>query len=213
VPFESDLPWEELGAIPESFATGNLALAEGQTLVIRGATSALGQAALNIAAHAGARIIATTRNPNRATKMQELGARHVVLDGPGLARRVRELHPQGVDAVFELVGNSTLLDSLGMVRRGGRLCEAGWLGGLAPVASFNPLLQMPSGVHFSLFGSFMFGTPEFPLSEIPVQTIVDRVASGAYNAKPAKVFRFEGIQEAHRLMESNQANGKIVVIV
>jgi NADPH:quinone reductase len=49
--------------------------------------------------------------------------------------------------------------------------------------------------------------------EIPVQTIFDRVASGAYNAKPAKVFRFEAIQEAHRLMESNQANGKIVVIV
>jgi NADPH:quinone reductase len=219
VPFESDLPWEELGAIPESYATawtclhGNLALAEGQTLVIRGATSALGQAALNIAAHAGARTIATTRNPNRAAKMQELGAREVILEGPGLARRVRELHPQGVDAVLELVGNSTLLDSLGMVRRGGRLCEAGWLGGLAPVASFNPLIQMPSGVHFSLFGSFMFGTPEFPLSEIPVQTIVDRVASGAYNAKPAKVFRFEGIQEAHRLMESSQANGKIVVIV
>jgi NADPH:quinone reductase len=216
VPFESDLPWEELGAIPESYATawtclhGNLALAEGQTLVIRGATSALGQAALNIAAHAGARTIATTRNPNRAAKMQELGAREVILEGPGLARRVRELHPQGVDAVLELVGNSTLLDSLGMVRRGGRLCEAGWLGGLAPVASFNPLIQMPSGVHF---GSFMFGTPEFPLSEIPVQTIVDRVASGAYNAKPAKVFRFEGIQEAHRLMESSQANGKIVVIV
>jgi NADPH:quinone reductase-like Zn-dependent oxidoreductase len=40
---------------------------------------------------------------------------------------------------------------------------------------------------------------------------VDRVAEGAYRAKPAKVFGFEQIQEAHRLMDSNDAGGKIVV--
>ena len=55
------------------------------------------------------------------------------------------------------------------------------------------------------------GMPEFPLSEIPFQAIVNRVAEGVYKAKPAKVFRFEEIQEAHRLMESNRAGGKIVV--
>jgi NADPH:quinone reductase-like Zn-dependent oxidoreductase len=73
------------------------------------------------------------------------------------------------------------------------------------------MLQMPSGVHFSLFGSFMFGAPAFPLSLVPMQTIVDRVASGAYRARPARVFRFDQIQDAHRLMESSEANGKIVV--
>ena len=57
----------------------------------------------------------------------------------------------------------------------------------------------------------MTGTAEFPLSEIPFQAIVDNVATGVYKAKPAKVFRFEDIQDAHRLMESNQAGGKIVV--
>jgi NADPH:quinone reductase-like Zn-dependent oxidoreductase len=85
------------------------------------------------------------------------------------------------------------------------------LGGLAPIASFNPILQVPSGVHYSLFGSFAFGSVEFPLSDVPLQAIVDRVAAGHYRAKPARVFRFTEIQEAHRLMESNQANGKIVV--
>jgi NADPH2:quinone reductase len=72
---------------------------------------------------------------------------------------------------------------------------------------------LPSRVHFSLFGSFVFGTPEFPVLEVPMQTIVDRVAAGSYKAKPAKVFRFDEIREAHRLMESGQANGKIVVLV
>jgi len=55
------------------------------------------------------------------------------------------------------------------------------------------------------------GTPEFPLSEIPFQTIVERVASGIYQAKPAKVFSFEDIQAAHRFMETGQPIGKIVV--
>ncbi|MGH7229796.1 MAG: zinc-binding alcohol dehydrogenase family protein [Nitrospiraceae bacterium] len=217
VPIESPRSWTELAVIPESYATAwtclhdNLELAAEQTLLIRGATSALGQAALNIAAHAGARVIATTRNRDRISMLEGLGATRVELEGPDLSRRVRELHPEGIDAVLELVGNSTILDSLTMVRRNGRVCLAGWLGGLAPIASFNPLLQMASGVHFSLFGSFMFGKPGFPLSDVPLQTIVDRVATGTYKAKPAKVFRFEDIQEAHRLMESNQANGKLVV--
>jgi NADPH:quinone reductase-like Zn-dependent oxidoreductase len=100
-----------------------------------------------------------------------------------------------------------------MVRRGGRVCLAGFLGGLGPIASFNPLLQMPSGVQFSFFGSFMFGTPEFPLSDVPLQVIFDRVAAGSYRAKPARVFRFEDIQDAHRMMESGQANGKLVVML
>ena len=73
------------------------------------------------------------------------------------------------------------------------------------------MLQMASGIHFSLFGSFVFGTAEFPVSEVPLQEIVDRVAKGFYKAKPAAVFSFDEIREAQQLMESNQANGKIIV--
>ena len=73
---------------------------------------------------------------------------------------------------------------------------------------------MPSGVHLSVFASALVtGTPEFPLSEIPFQDIVDRVAAGIYKARPARVVGFDEIREAHRLMESNEANGKIVVRV
>lgn len=213
VPIESGLSWEELAAIPESYATAwtclhrNLDLHAGQTLVIRGATSALGQAALNIAAQAGAQVTATTRNRERISKLEALGAQRVELEGSDLSRRI----PKPSDAVLDLIGNSTVLDSLGMVRRGGRVCLAGFLGGLAPIALFNPLLQMASGVQWSFFGSFMFGTPEFPLSDVPLQTIVERAAAGSYKAKPARVFRFDEICEAHRMMESNQAGGKLVV--
>lgn len=216
VPVENNLPWEVLAAVPESYTTawsclyGNLALKAGQTLVIRGATSALGQAALNIAAHAQARVIATSRNPERFALLEKLGAGRALQEGSELAKQIRKLHPDGVDAVLDLVGNSTVIDSLTVVRRGGNVCEAGWLGGLAPI-SFNPMVQMPSGVYFSLYGSFVLGSPQFPLSEIPLQTIVDRVADGSYQARPVKVFGFDEIQAAHELMDSGMAKGKLVV--
>jgi NADPH2:quinone reductase len=154
-------------------------------------------------------VIATTRNQARFEKLRGLGAPRVELEGPELSKRLPEA--KEVDVVLDLVGNRTLLDSIAIPHRHGRVCLGGWLGGLAPIPDFNPLLQMASGVHFSLFGSFVFGTPEFPVSEVPLQEIVDRVAKGIYKAKPVAVFPFDQIREAQRLMESGQAFGKIVV--
>jgi len=148
---ESDLPWAELAAIPETYATAwtclfrNLEIARGQTLVIRGAASSFGQAALNMAADAGVRVIATTRGRKRVSLLEQLGAERVETEGPDLSHRIAEA--KKLDAVLDLVGNSTILDSLDMLRRGGRACLAGWLGGLAPIANFNPLQQMASGVY------------------------------------------------------------------
>jgi NADPH:quinone reductase-like Zn-dependent oxidoreductase len=219
VAVDTDLPWEELAAVPESYATawtalhGILSLTAGQTVAIRGATSALGQAAVNMAAQVGARVIATTRNAGRTASLEALGANEVLLESPELAKRVRERHRDGIDTVLDIVGNTTILDSLAMLRRGGHVCLLGFLGGGGPL-TLEPVFQIPSGTHLSVFASALVtGNPEFPLSEIPFQAIVDRVATGTYKAKPARVFRFDQIQEAHRVMESGSANGKIVVLV
>src|SRR5579872_5455755 len=78
VAIESGLSWADLAALPESYGTAwtcvnrNLALSAGQVLLVRGATSALGQAAVNIAAQAGARVIATARNPDRFRTLQAI---------------------------------------------------------------------------------------------------------------------------------------------
>lgn len=213
---ECDLPWADLAAIPESYATAwtclfrNLEIEKGQTLVLRGATSSLGRAALYLAVDAGARVIATTRNRARFAMLEELGAERVALEGPNLSKRIAG--SKKFDAVLDLVGNSTILGSLDMLRRGGRACLAGWLGGLAPIADFNPLLQMASGVYLTFFGSFVFGTDGFPLSDVPLQRITNDIAAGRYGAKPSRIFRFEEIREAHRVMEAKETNGKIVVI-
>ncbi|KAL3494385.1 alcohol dehydrogenase zinc-binding domain protein [Aspergillus germanicus] len=212
---ESKLSWAQLAAIPETYATawtclfGNLDLKAGQRLLIRGATSALGQAALNLAVAKGASVVATTRRESRFGHLKELGAERAELEGPNLSERVTEKF----DAVLELIGNTTILDSLKMLRRHGKMCLAGFLGGLAPVQDFNPLLQMASGVHFSFFGSFVFGQPEFPLSDVPMDEIVKMVADGKFKAEPSRVFKFEEIREAHRVMEASEANGKMVIVV
>ncbi len=217
VAIETEMPWEELAAIPESFATAwtclfrNIGLKSSQTLLIRGATSALGQAAINIANHAGARVLATTRKKDRFESIANLGA-EPVLENAELSPAIRDRCNGGIDAVLDIVGNSTILDSLAMTKADGKVCLVGFLGGSEPIAEFNPLTQMPSGVHLSFFASaFVFGSPDCPLSGIPFQDIVDRVGSGDYKAAPAKIFDFAQIAEAHRFMESSQANGKIVV--
>jgi hypothetical protein len=54
---------------------------------------------------------------------------------------------------------------------------------------------------------------KFPVTDVPTQAIVDKVASGAYKAKPVRVFKFEEIREAQEVMESGAANGKMVAVV
>lgn len=213
----ASLPWSELAAIPESYATAwcslhrNLRIEAGQTLLVRGATSALGQAAMNIARHAGARVVATSRSAASAALLESLGATAVLPEQDDVDLKVRRSWPDGVDAVLDLVGNRTLPGSLKAARHYGRVCIAGFLGGLAPLPAFDPLTQMPTGVQLSLFASYMLGTPGFALADIPLQDIVACAERGVFQAKPACVFPFEGIPSAHRLIESNGARGKIVV--
>jgi NADPH:quinone reductase len=179
-------------------------------LVIRGGTSSFGQAALKMAVNTGVRVIATTRDRNSFSIVEELGAERCEIERPDLSKHIAE--SKKIDRVLDLVGNSVLLDSLAMLCRGGRSCLAGFLGGLAPVPDFNPLLQMSSGVHFSFFGSFVFGTPGFPLSDVPLQQIAADAAAGRLDVKPTRIFRFNEIREAHRVMEANEARGKMVVV-
>jgi NADPH:quinone reductase-like Zn-dependent oxidoreductase len=214
---ETSLDWADLAAIPESYATawlalhGNLELEAGQSLLVRGATSALGQAAVNIASDLGARVIATTRREDRAGLLRSLGAEGVVIESGTITGEVRKLVPGGTDRVLDLVGNSALRDSLQAVQVKGRVCQAGFLGGLGPVADFLPAFDMPSGVQFSFFGSFEVGNPSYPISAIPFQDIVAKAEAGVYQAKPARVFAFEEIADAHRVIEAGEAAGKLVV--
>jgi NADPH2:quinone reductase len=216
VPIDTRADWATLAAIPESYATAwtvlrhNLEASAGQVVVVRGGTSALGQATIQLARDLELRVLATTRSRERAPILERLGA-EALIEAPDLSAEVRRRVPAGVDGVIDIVGTSTLLDSLKMVRYRGRVAMAGFLGGLAPL-TFDPLLQMPSGALFSFFASaFVFGGPDLPLSQIPFADFAARADRVASPCAPAHVFEFEEIVEAHRLMESGAARGKIVV--
>lgn len=196
----------------------NLDLQQGQKILVRGATSSFGKAAINLAVDTGAIVTATTRSEGTFAALTELGVFEAVLETPNLSEHLRERHNfEKVDVVLDLIGNSTVIDSLQLVRRDGRICLAGWLGGLDPIKGpagpnksrgFNPLLQMASGVHLSFFG-----TEEFPVSDVPLRSIMQKVADGKIDAKPWRTFRCSEIHAAHRAMENGETNGKIVVIL
>jgi NADPH:quinone reductase-like Zn-dependent oxidoreductase len=216
VTIKTGLAWQQLAAIPEVYATAYsclftiLDLQRGESLLIRGATSTVGQAALHLAVDAGAKITATTRRQARFDLLREMGAAEVIKERGGLASELPK--DRVFDKVLNLVGNHVLLESIDITRVGGRMLQAGWLGGLAPVEDFNPMLQMKPGVHFSLFHSKVLGTADFPMSHIPLQEIAMKIQQGAWDAKPAFVFDLKDIRKAHELLDSGDAGGKIVVV-
>jgi NADPH2:quinone reductase len=168
-------------------------------------------AAIDLARQLGVEVIATTRQAAHADVLAAAGAHQaIVLEGE-LAAVLASLGK--AEAVLHLIGNSTVLDSMRATRRGGLTCLAGFLGGLDKLPAFDPLTQMPTGMHVSFFGSFNFGTAEFPVDDVPMQHIVDLCAAGELRARPARVFALQEIAHAHELMEANLAHGKFVVLV
>src|SRR4029079_1061353 len=125
-PIGSDLPWSQLAALPETYATArtclvrNLDLRARDTVGSQGATSSFGQAAVKLAVNAGARVIATTRSRDKFAILEKLGAMCCEIERPDLSKHIAEA--KQIDAVLDLVGNSVVLDSLAMLRRGGRTC-------------------------------------------------------------------------------------------
>jgi NADPH:quinone reductase len=214
IALNTHLPWETLAAIPETFLTawGSLDAIEivsGQTLLIRGATSALGLAALALAREKGVQVIATTRSSAKAPQLLQNGADHVVIDTGQIAEQVRDIIPGGVNGVLELVGVTTLRDSLQVVAPHGTVCNSGILGNSWLFDRFEPLVDIPSTVKLTAYTSDSLGTS----ATAALQPIVEGVEQKRYAPHIDRIFPFDHIVEAHRYMEENRATGKLVVTV
>jgi NADPH2:quinone reductase len=219
IPFSSSLPWNELAAIPETYATAWAILhwcldaKPGETLLVRGGTSTIGMAGIILGRQLGMRVLATSRSEEKLSLLSALGAENTFVDRGEVAGQVLKAYPEGVDKVMELIGASTLPDTFRSVKPKGGVCMAGFLGGLAPIENFQPIFQIPNSIRLSTLASaFSFGNKGFEFARIPLQQIIADIEANRIPNILRKTFRASEIHEAHRLMEANEVNGKVVMV-
>ncbi len=201
---ESELPWDVLGAVPETYFTAwgslfeCLHLKKEDSLLVRGATCALGYAAIQLAEALGCRVIATT---HREEKLPLLAAAdEAILDNGILRGRV-----QGVTKALDLIGPRNLKDTLLAVEKGGMVCQTGLLGGVYVLNGFDPIKDIPNGVYLTGF-----------FSNYPTQNVMNEIFAFINEKKlipqAGKIFAFDEIRTALAAQDRGGVNGKIIVV-
>ena len=213
-PLNTNLDWKVLGALPEMLQTVHGSLHTGleieraKNILVRGATSSIGFAAIALARAAGLEVAATTRSTAKIDELKSAGAAHVLIDDGLVAKKARAIYAAGFDRVLDLIGTATLLDSLQATRRGGIVCMTGMLGGKWVLSEFHPMGDVPTGVKLT---SYSGEASDITVAQL--QQYISLVESGDLTLKLGPRFPFARLRDAHVLMDENRANGKIVIEV
>jgi NADPH:quinone reductase-like Zn-dependent oxidoreductase len=210
LPYPENLSFEEAASIPLVFQTAwhmLLARAElqpGEDVLVLGAGSGVGTAAIQIAKFFGASVLATAGSDEKLQKAKQLGADHLINHKTQKIREeVRRItNKRGVDVVFEHVGTATWDDSLASLAPGGRLVTCGATTGYDAKVDLRFLFSR----QLSLLGSYM-GTK----SEL--HSVMRLVASGRFKPIVDQVFPLAEAAAAHSYLESSSQFGKVVLHV
>ena len=210
LPYPENLSFEEAAAIPLVFQTAwhmliTLAqLQAGEDVLVLGAGSGVGSAAIQIAALFGARVIATAGNEAKLEKARKLGAAHVINHHTQKIRdEVRRItNKRGVDVVVEHVGIATWDESVASLAVAGRLVTCGATTGYDAKIDLRFLFSR----QLSLLGSYMGTKSEL----VPVMKLV---AAGRLKPVIDRTFPLSQCAEAHRYLEAGEQFGKVVLSV
>ena len=201
----SILDAEHLAAIPETFFTAwgslfeCLSLQPSDILLVRGATSALGYAAMQIAAALGCKVYGTTHKKEKMHLIADLGCK-AILDSENKL-------PDGFYAnkILELIGSKTIRNSLSHLYHGGIVCNTGILGGEYHLNGFDPIKEIPNGCYLTGF-----------FSNYPTQDVIDKIFAFIDEHKISPFigasFKFSDIKQAIKAQEKG-VDGKIVVVM
>ncbi len=210
LPYPENLTFEEAASIPLVFQTAwhmlvaRAELQPGEAVLILGAGSGVGSAAIQIAKFFGARVIATAGSDGKLEKAKELGADHVINHKTQKIRdEVRRItNKAGVDVVFEHVGTATWEDSVASLAPSGRLVTCGATTGYDAKIDLRFLFVR----QLSLLGSFM-GTKS------DLQRVMKLVAAGRLKPTVDRVFPLGECAAAHAYLEEGKQFGKVVLRV
>ena len=207
----TSLDWVKMEAVPESFFTAYgslfdcLQLEKDDILLVHGATSALGIAAIQLAKVIGCIVIGTSRKPKRLDFLRGVGADYAFLDNESLNDEILEVFPNKISKVLELVGPVAISKTSKLLKKHGIICSTGQLGGI-PRDGFDVIKNIPNGVYLSSF-----------YSNYPTQDIMNHIFKiiEAHHIVPiiGDIKKLDEIGIAHELIEQNQANGKVVIQV
>ncbi len=210
LPYPERLTFEEAASIPLVFQTAwhmliaRAELQPGEDILVLGAGSGVGSAAIQIAKFFGARVIATAGSDEKLAKAKEFGADHLINHKTQKIRdEVRRItNKRGVDVVFEHVGTATWDDSLASLASGGRLVTCGATTGYDAKVDLRFLFSR----QLSLLGSYMGSKSE-------LQTVMKLVAAGRLKPIVDRVFPLAEAAAAHAYLESGSQFGKVVLRV
>jgi NADPH2:quinone reductase len=213
IPFDTDLGWDVVGALPEMLQTAHgsittgVGLEPGQSVLIHGGTSTVGLTAISIAHQLGATVIATTRNPTRSELLTRVGADHALVDDETLPDAIRAIAPNGLDAALEFVGATALPATLSLIRPGGTVCFVGALSGAWTIPNFDPF-TIPTGVRLTSYAGEAEDLPTEALNQY-----LHAIEAGTMNVVIADVYQgFEKVADAHHALETRHQPGKYVVV-
>ena len=197
----------------------------GGTVVVLGANGGVGSTLVQLARHAGIRVIGTAAVRHHDL-VRSLGAEAVDARDPQMYSRIRELAPEGVDAVFDHVGGPTIRESWSLLRRGGALVAYGTASSkdvdgnsqlpilrlFARLAVWNLL---PNGRRASFY-DFWAGKRRHPARFQAQQAasfarVLDLLGGGAIVPQIAARFPLGRAADALALAESRTVAGKVIL--